>query len=114
MSVSCPNLNVGFVFVVSQGLNKVLRKVNKTIRNDSRVSSNPILRVTSGDECFFLRSLPRGSPLHSSAVWSCRERLSLLSLMHIVEHNDQKEKLPLLWKFLQKVNLSTQTDAKQG
>ncbi|XP_029904896.1 E3 ubiquitin-protein ligase rnf213-alpha-like [Myripristis murdjan] len=85
-----------------KGLNKVLRKVNKTIRNDSRVSSNPILGVTSGDECSFLRSLPRGSPLHSSAVWSCRERLSLLSLMHIMEHNDQKEKLPLLWKFLQK------------
>uniref|UniRef100_A0A3Q4I151 RING-type E3 ubiquitin transferase n=1 Tax=Neolamprologus brichardi TaxID=32507 RepID=A0A3Q4I151_NEOBR len=43
-----------------------------------------------------------GSEVDSSAVWSCRERLSLLSLTHIMETNDQKEELPLLWRFLQK------------
>ncbi|KAM3876274.1 LOW QUALITY PROTEIN: E3 ubiquitin-protein ligase rnf213-alpha-like [Diretmus argenteus] len=83
-------------------LDQLLKDANATIRNDSRVSSNFIMRVTFGDECPFLTSLPRGSQVHSSAVWSCRERLSLLSLTHIVEQNDQKENLPLLWRFLQK------------
>ncbi|XP_036840034.1 E3 ubiquitin-protein ligase rnf213-alpha-like isoform X4 [Oncorhynchus mykiss] len=82
-------------------LDQRLREVNATIRNDSRVSSNFIMRVTFGDECP-LSSLPRGSQVHCSGVWSCRERVSLLSLTHIVEQNDGKDKLPLLWRFLQK------------
>ncbi|CAB1315531.1 unnamed protein product [Coregonus sp. 'balchen'] len=59
------------------------------------------MRVAFGDECP-LSSLPRGSQVHCSGVWSCRERVSLLSLTHIVEQNDGKDKLPLLWRFLQK------------
>ncbi|KAK6320904.1 hypothetical protein J4Q44_G00078800 [Coregonus suidteri] len=82
-------------------LDQRLREVNATIRNDSRVSSNFIMRVAFGDECP-LSSLPRGSQVHCSGVWSCRERVSLLSLTHIVEQNDGKDKLPLLWRFLQK------------
>uniref|UniRef100_A0A8C8GD14 RING-type E3 ubiquitin transferase n=1 Tax=Oncorhynchus tshawytscha TaxID=74940 RepID=A0A8C8GD14_ONCTS len=82
-------------------LDQRLREVNATIRNDLRVSSNFIMRVTFGDECP-LSSLPRGSQVHCSGVWSCRERVSLLSLTHIVEQNDGKDKLPLLWRFLQK------------
>ncbi|XP_041751484.2 E3 ubiquitin-protein ligase rnf213-alpha-like [Coregonus clupeaformis] len=82
-------------------LDQQLRVVNATIRNDSRVSSNFVMRVTFGDECP-LSSLPRGSQVHCSGVWSCRERVSLLGLTHIVEQNDGKDKLPLLWRFLQK------------
>ncbi|XP_055725706.1 E3 ubiquitin-protein ligase rnf213-alpha-like [Salvelinus fontinalis] len=82
-------------------LDQRLREVNATIRNDSRVSSNFIMRVTFGDECP-LSSLPRRSQVHCSGVWSFRERVSLLSLTHIVEQNDGKDKLPLLWRFLQK------------
>ncbi|CDQ93827.1 unnamed protein product [Oncorhynchus mykiss] len=59
------------------------------------------MRVTFGDECP-LSSLSQGSQVHCSGVWSCRERVSLLSLTHIVEQNDGKDKLPLLWRFLQK------------
>ncbi|KAL7869098.1 hypothetical protein AOLI_G00130860 [Acnodon oligacanthus] len=55
-----------------------------------------------GDPRVFLSSLPQQSVLHSSAVWSCREKGSLLSLTHIVEQNDGKENFPLLWRFLQK------------
>uniref|UniRef100_A0A3Q3NQ34 RING-type E3 ubiquitin transferase n=1 Tax=Labrus bergylta TaxID=56723 RepID=A0A3Q3NQ34_9LABR len=73
-----------------------------SIRTDSRVSSNFIIRTTLGDDCTFLTSLAQCSQVHSSAVWSCRDRLSLLRLTHIVEQNDQKEDLPLLWRFLQK------------
>uniref|UniRef100_A0A3B4U3I8 RZ-type domain-containing protein n=1 Tax=Seriola dumerili TaxID=41447 RepID=A0A3B4U3I8_SERDU len=81
---------------------KFLQEGKGSIRTDSRVSSNFIMRTTFGDDCTFLTSLPQGSQVHSTAVWSCRERLSLLSLKHTMEHNDQKEELPLLWRFLQK------------
>ena len=96
-----------FTFCVSvchQVLDGVLRDVNTAIRTDSRVSSNLLVSLTNEDEVPRLSSLPRGSQLHCSAVWSCRERLSLLSLKHIVEHHEQKENLPLLQTFLQKVS----------
>ncbi|KAM6938634.1 E3 ubiquitin-protein ligase rnf213-alpha-like [Lycodopsis pacificus] len=83
-------------------LDQLLQEAKGSIRTDSRVSSNFIMRAALGDDCTFLTSLPQGSQVHSSAVWSCRERLSLLSLTHIVEQFDQKEELPLLWRFLQK------------
>uniref|UniRef100_A0A8C2YVV7 Ring finger protein 213 n=1 Tax=Cyclopterus lumpus TaxID=8103 RepID=A0A8C2YVV7_CYCLU len=83
-------------------LDQLLQEAKGSIRTDSRVSSNFIMRTTFGDDCTFLTSLPQGSQVHSSAVWSCRERLSLLSLTHLVEQQDQKEELPLLWRFLQK------------
>ncbi|XP_032428579.1 E3 ubiquitin-protein ligase rnf213-alpha-like isoform X2 [Xiphophorus hellerii] len=83
-------------------LDQLLQEAKGHITNDSRVSSNFILRITFGNDCQFLTSLQQTSEVHSSAVWSCRERLSLLSLSHIIEYSDLKEELPLLWKFLQK------------
>ncbi|KAI4872372.1 hypothetical protein NFI96_033639 [Prochilodus magdalenae] len=79
-----------------------LKKVTTRMRGDSRVSSNPILKVMYGDPRMFLSSLPQQSVLHCSGVWSCREKVSLLSLTHIVEQNDGKDNFPLLWRFLQK------------
>lgn len=73
------------------------------MRGDARVSSDPILKLMYGDPRLFLSSLPQKSVLHSSAVWNCREKGSLLSLTHIVEQNDGKDYFPLLWRFLQKV-----------
>ncbi|MEQ2195714.1 hypothetical protein XENOCAPTIV_017235 [Xenoophorus captivus] len=83
-------------------VDQLLQGAKGHITNDSRVSSNFILRTTLGDDCKFLTSLQQTSEVHSSAVWSCRQRLSLLSLTHIIEYSEQKEELPLLWKFLQK------------
>ncbi|KAM9385416.1 E3 ubiquitin-protein ligase rnf213-alpha-like isoform 2-T2 [Pholidichthys leucotaenia] len=83
-------------------LDQLLQEVKDSIRNDSRVSSNFIIRTAHGDDCTFLSSLQQDSPVNSSAVWSCRQRLSLSSISHIIEHNDQKKGLPLLWRFLQK------------
>ncbi|MED6266663.1 hypothetical protein CHARACLAT_004333, partial [Characodon lateralis] len=83
-------------------VDQLLHGAKGHITNDSRVSSNFILRTTLGDDCKFLTSLQQTSEVHSSAVWSCRQRLSLLSLTHIIEYSEQKEELPLLWKFLQK------------
>lgn len=89
----------------TQELDQLLHKSKGFIRTDSRVSSNFIMRATFGDDCSFLTSLAQGSQVHSSAVWSYRERLSLLSLTHIVEQHKQQEELPLLWRFLQKVHV---------
>ncbi|XP_067087748.1 E3 ubiquitin-protein ligase rnf213-alpha-like [Osmerus mordax] len=83
-------------------LDRHLNKVNGFIRTDTRVSSNPIMNLVFGDPALFMSSLPQASLIHGSAVWSCRERVSLLSLAHIVEQNDGKDALPVLWRFLQK------------
>ncbi|XP_028300078.1 E3 ubiquitin-protein ligase rnf213-alpha-like [Gouania willdenowi] len=87
---------------VLKDLERLLQEAKSFIRDDSRVSSNFIMRATFGDDCSFLESLNQVSKVHSSAVWSCRERFSTLGLMHIIEHNDQKKDLPVLWRFLQK------------
>ncbi|KAL7850786.1 hypothetical protein SRHO_G00201350 [Serrasalmus rhombeus] len=83
-------------------LERQLVQVNTFIREDERVSSNPLMKLTFGEPQLFLKSLPQGSLIHGSTVWSCRERLSLLSLAHVVEQNDGKDTLPVLWKFLQR------------
>ncbi|XP_068434126.1 E3 ubiquitin-protein ligase rnf213-alpha isoform X2 [Clinocottus analis] len=83
-------------------LDRQLKNVNAFIRADSRISANPIMNLTFGDPRLFLASLPQNSLIHGSAVWSCREKVSLLSLTHIVEQNDGKETVPVLWRFLHK------------
>ncbi|XP_069558951.1 E3 ubiquitin-protein ligase rnf213-alpha [Brachyistius frenatus] len=81
-------------------LDRQLKDVNTFIRADSRISANPIMKLMFGAPHLFLASLPPNSLIHSSAVWSCREKVSLLSLTHIVEQNDGKDTLPVLWRFL--------------
>ncbi|XP_054463285.1 E3 ubiquitin-protein ligase rnf213-alpha [Anoplopoma fimbria] len=83
-------------------LDRQLKEVNTFIRADSRISANPIMKLMFGDPHLFLAALPPNSLIHSSAVWSCREKVSLLSLTHIVEQNDGKDTLPVLWRFLHK------------
>ncbi|XP_047657054.1 E3 ubiquitin-protein ligase rnf213-alpha isoform X2 [Tachysurus fulvidraco] len=83
-------------------LENQLAKVNAYIRDDERVSSNPVMKLTYGEPRLFLRTLPQGSLIHGSSVWSCRQRVSLLSLGHILEQNGGRDTLPILWKFLQK------------
>ncbi|XP_051243364.1 LOW QUALITY PROTEIN: E3 ubiquitin-protein ligase rnf213-alpha-like [Dicentrarchus labrax] len=83
-------------------LDRQLKEVNTFIRADSRISANPIMRLLFGDPGLFLASLPPNSLIHGSAVWSCREKVCLLSLTHIVEQNDGKDTLPVLWRFLHK------------
>ncbi|XP_078017826.1 E3 ubiquitin-protein ligase rnf213-alpha isoform X1 [Epinephelus lanceolatus] len=81
-------------------LDRQLKEVNTFIRADSRISANPIMKLMFGEPRLFLASLPQNSLIHGSAVWSCREKVSLLSLTHIVEQNDGKDTLPVLWRFL--------------
>lgn len=81
-----------------------LKEVNNFIRSDSRISANPVMTLVFGDPKHFLASLHPNSLIHCSAVWSCRQKVSLLSLKHIVEQNDGKDTLPVLWRFLNRVN----------
>lgn len=61
------------------------------------------MKLVFGDPCLFLASLPKNSLLHGSAVWSCREKISLRTLFRVVEQNNGKDTLPVLWRFLHKV-----------
>lgn len=81
-------------------LDRQLKEVNAFIRADSRISASPIMKLIFGDPQLFLALLPPKSLIHVSAVWSCREKVSLLNLTHIVEQNDGKDTLPVLWRFL--------------
>ncbi|XP_061567178.1 E3 ubiquitin-protein ligase rnf213-alpha [Cololabis saira] len=85
-----------------KNLERQLKEVNTFIRGDSRLSANPVVKLVFGDPRLFLNSLHPNSLIHCSAVWSCREKVSLLSLTHIVEQNDGRDALPVLWRFLQK------------
>ncbi|XP_067280905.1 E3 ubiquitin-protein ligase rnf213-alpha isoform X2 [Pseudorasbora parva] len=79
-----------------------LKEVNAFIREDERVSSNPVMKLTFGEPGLFLHSLPKNSLIHNSSIWSCRKRVSMLSLSHIVEQNSGRDTLPVLWRFLQR------------
>ncbi|XP_070250935.1 E3 ubiquitin-protein ligase RNF213 isoform X3 [Myotis yumanensis] len=83
-------------------LDKTLLEVNDRISRDERISSDPVARIVLGDPAAFLRHLPRASALHCSRVWSCRARVTVEHLRHVVEQKNGRESLPVLWRFLQK------------
>ncbi|XP_056587886.1 E3 ubiquitin-protein ligase rnf213-alpha-like [Triplophysa dalaica] len=79
-----------------------LKEVNAFIREDDRVSCNPLMKLTFGEPGLFLRSLPQNSLIHNSSIWSCRRKVSMSSLSHVVEQNNGRDALPVLWRFLQR------------
>ncbi|NWZ10455.1 RN213 ligase, partial [Agelaius phoeniceus] len=83
-------------------LDKKLLKLNRQIQKDKRISSNPIVKIVYGDPAAFLSQLPRNSHIHHSKMWSCRRKVSVENLSHIVQQKNAKDTVPLLWKFLQK------------
>ncbi|XP_066090745.1 E3 ubiquitin-protein ligase RNF213 [Saccopteryx bilineata] len=83
-------------------LDRSLLVVNTLISHDERVSSDPVARIIFGDPAAFLPHLPCRSVVHCSKMWSCRTRVSVECLQHIVEQKNGKETVPVLWKFLQK------------
>ncbi|XP_061556782.1 E3 ubiquitin-protein ligase rnf213-alpha isoform X1 [Phycodurus eques] len=83
-------------------LDNQLKEMNASIQIDSQNSDNPIMWLLSDNAGFLMASLRANSHLHNSAVWSCREQVSLLHLTHMVELNDGKDTLPVLWRFLNK------------
>ncbi|NXX58283.1 RN213 ligase, partial [Scopus umbretta] len=85
-----------------EDLDKKLRKLNRQIQEDERISSNPIVKIVYGDPVTFLSQLPKDSHIHHSKMWSCRKRISVENLGHVVQQKNARDTVPLLWKFLQK------------
>ncbi|NXQ87586.1 RN213 ligase, partial [Nyctibius grandis] len=85
-----------------EDLDKKLLKLNRQIQEDERISSNPIVKIVYGDPATFLSQLPKDSHIHHSKMWSCRKRISVENLGHVVQQKNAKDTVPLLWKFLQK------------
>ncbi|NXV80863.1 RN213 ligase, partial [Atlantisia rogersi] len=85
-----------------EGLDKKLLKLNKQIQEDERISSNPLVKIVYGDPATFLSQLPKDSHIHHTKMWSCRKRISVENLGHVVQQKNAKDAVPLLWKFLQK------------
>ncbi|XP_050764641.1 E3 ubiquitin-protein ligase RNF213 [Gymnogyps californianus] len=85
-----------------EDLDKKLLKLNRQIQEDERISSNPIVKIVYGDPVTFLSQLPKDSHIHHSKMWSCRKRISVENLGHVVQQKNAKDTVPLLWKFLQK------------
>ncbi|XP_034881723.1 E3 ubiquitin-protein ligase RNF213 isoform X2 [Mirounga leonina] len=83
-------------------LEKALLTVTTLIGQDERISSNPVARIVYGDPTAFLRQLPQKSVVHCSKMWTCRRRVTVEYLQHVVEQKNGQETVPILWKFLQK------------
>ncbi|CAO2646302.1 E3 ubiquitin-protein ligase RNF213 [Lemmus lemmus] len=83
-------------------LDKTLPAVNAFISQDERISSNPVAKIIYRDPATFLRHLPQKSVVHCSKIWSCRKKITVEYLRHIVEQKNGKETVPVLWHFLQK------------
>ncbi|XP_023555015.1 E3 ubiquitin-protein ligase RNF213 [Octodon degus] len=83
-------------------LDKNLLMVNDLISKDERISSSPVAKIIYGDPAIFLSCLPQKSVVHCSKIWSCRKKITVEYLQHIVEHKNGKETLPVLWHFLQR------------
>nr|XP_025855696.1 E3 ubiquitin-protein ligase RNF213 isoform X5 [Vulpes vulpes] len=83
-------------------LEKALLTVTASISQDERISSNPVARIVYKDPTVFLPHLPQKSVFHCSKMWTCRRKVTVEYLQHIVEQKNGKESVPILWKFLQK------------
>ncbi|XP_048674799.2 E3 ubiquitin-protein ligase RNF213 isoform X3 [Caretta caretta] len=83
-------------------LDKILTKLNRQISEDERICSNPVAKIVYGDPVTFLSQLPKDNTMHCSRMWSCRKRISVEYLGHVVQQKDGKDVVPILWKFLQK------------
>uniref|UniRef100_A0A7M4G2W3 RING-type E3 ubiquitin transferase n=1 Tax=Crocodylus porosus TaxID=8502 RepID=A0A7M4G2W3_CROPO len=83
-------------------LDHTLQDLNRQISTDERICSSPVVKIVYGDPTTFLSRLPTDSAVHCSKMWSCRRRISLENLGHVVQQRDGRDTVPLLWKFLQK------------
>ncbi|KAF7459833.1 Hypothetical predicted protein [Marmota monax] len=85
-----------------QHLDKTLLTVSTLISQDERISSSPVAKIIYGDPASFLPQLPQKSVVHCSKIWSCRKKITVEYLQHVVEQKNGKEVVPVLWQFLQK------------
>ncbi|XP_072501344.1 E3 ubiquitin-protein ligase RNF213 isoform X2 [Notamacropus eugenii] len=83
-------------------LDKTLLEANIRISQDERISSNPVAKIMYGDPATFLSHLPTRSIVHCSKIWNYRKKITVEYLQHVVEQNDGKDTVPILYRFLQK------------
>lgn len=76
--------------------------INSQISQDKRSGSDSIVKIVYSDPQTFL-TLPKGDALHCSTIWDCRKRISPEHLRHMMENREEKENVPILQTFLQKV-----------
>lgn len=85
-----------------QRLDQSLQAVTMLISQDERISSSPVAKIVFGDPEAFLPRLPQNSRVHCSRMWSCRKRITVEHLLHVLEQRNGKDSVPVLWHFLQK------------
>ncbi|KAE8588683.1 hypothetical protein XENTR_v10022690 [Xenopus tropicalis] len=97
------NMAASVIVPVLTNLNHDLGDVNNYIRNDERISSDPIIRIIYGDP---LRNndivaLPIHGLIPYPKIWSCRARITVGHLQHLVQQRDGGNNLPMLSTFLE-------------
>ncbi|XP_053149440.1 E3 ubiquitin-protein ligase RNF213 [Hemicordylus capensis] len=87
---------------LKQRMNGRLLDLNQRISEDERICSNPVVKIVYQNPATFLSRLPVNTIVHCSRMWSCRKRISVEYLGHVVQQKGGKDAVPILWKFLQK------------
>ncbi|XP_041429619.1 E3 ubiquitin-protein ligase RNF213 isoform X3 [Xenopus laevis] len=96
------NMAASVIAPVLTNLNQDLDDVNNYIRNDKRISSDPIIRIIYGEPLHNtdIVALPEDGLIPYSKIWSCRTRITVGHLQHMVEQKDGVNNLPMLSTFL--------------
>lgn len=85
-----------------QDLERSLRRAQKVISTDDRLSGSPLMKVLYGDPTSIL-DLPTQEATDHSTFWSCPERVTIERFTQILEQDKGQEDSPVLWLFLKKV-----------
>ncbi|XP_058845777.1 E3 ubiquitin-protein ligase rnf213-beta isoform X2 [Acipenser ruthenus] len=84
-----------------QDLERSLRRAQKVISTDDRLSGSPLMKVLYGDPTSIL-DLPTQEATDHSSFWSCPERVTIERFTQILEQDKGQEDSPVLWLFLKK------------
>ncbi|XP_072098497.1 E3 ubiquitin-protein ligase rnf213-alpha-like [Mobula birostris] len=81
-----------------ENLDRKHKDANRQISQDERIAEDPIVKIVYDDPQTILK-LPKENALHCSTIWTCRKRMSIDYLRHVLgERND----VPILQRFLKK------------
>ncbi|XP_072882379.1 E3 ubiquitin-protein ligase rnf213-alpha-like [Hemitrygon akajei] len=81
-----------------KNLDRKHEDANRQISQDERICSDPIIKIVYDDPQTILK-LPKENALHCSTIWTCRKRISIEYLRHVLGENNN---VPILQRFLQK------------
>ncbi|XP_031747021.1 E3 ubiquitin-protein ligase RNF213 [Xenopus tropicalis] len=97
------NMAASVIAPVLANLNHELGAINNYIRNDARISSDPIIRIIYGGlwRNNDIVALPIDGLIPYPKIWSCRARITVGHLQHLVQQRDGGNNLPMLSTFLE-------------